>query len=138
MKKKKRGTGGLESKAKRELERKEKKFQESNNQKVKKKRGRKLSEPIIGFTSQRSEVLKMIILLYEQGAMNQHFNTGMANLARYIAQTELLKHCVGEEHTPLKLSSIKVMLSNTWNDIKEEREMEEKKQRIATEISLMR
>lgn len=138
MKKKKRGTGGLESKAKRGLERKEKKYIESNNQKVKKKRGRKLSEPIIGFTSQRSEVLKMIILLYEQGAMNQHFNTGMANLARYIAQTELLKHCVGEEHTPLKLSSIKVMLSNTWNDIKEEREMEEKKQRIATEISLMR
>lgn len=132
MKKKKQCTKGLESKAKRGLERKEKKFLESNNQKVKKKRGRKLSEPIIGFTSQRSEVLKMIILLYEQGAMNQHFNTGMANLARYIAQTELLKQCVGEEHTPLKLSSIKVMLSNTWNDIKEEREMEEKKQRIAT------
>ncbi len=138
MKKKKRGTGGLESKAKRGLEKKEKKYIESNNQKVKKKRGRKLSEPIIGFTSQRSEVLKMIILLYEQGAMSQHFNTGMANLARYIAQTELLKHCVGEEHTSLKLSSIKVMLSNTWTDIKEEREMEEKKQRIATEISLMR
>lgn len=138
MKKKKRGTGGLESKAKRGLEKKEKKFLESNNQKVKKKRGRKLSEPIIGFTSQRSEVLKMIILLYEQGAMNQHFNTGMANLARYIARTELLKYCVGEEHTSLKLSSIKVMLSNTWTDIKEEREIEEKKQRIATEISLMR
>lgn len=138
MKKKKQCTKGLANKEKRGIERKEKKQLKPNSQKVKKKRGRKLSEPIIGFTSQRSEVLKMIILLYEQGAMNQHFNTGMANLARYIARTELLKYCVGEEHTSLKLSSIKVMLSNIWTDIKEEREMKEKKQRIATEISLMR
>ncbi|WP_042372032.1 hypothetical protein [Bacteroides neonati] len=138
MKKKKQCTKGLAKKEKRGVERKEKKQLKPNSQKVKKKRGRKLSEPIIGFTSQRSEVLKMIILLYEQGAMNQHFNTGMANLARYIARTELLKYCVGEEHTSLKLSSITVMLSNTWTDIKEEREIEEKKQRIATEISLMR
>lgn len=33
----------------------------------------------------------MIILLYEQGAMNQHFNTGMANLARYIARTRIIE-----------------------------------------------
>lgn len=135
MKKKKRGTGGLESKAKRGLERKEKTFLESNNQKVKKKRGRKLSEPIIGFTSQRKEVLRMIILLYEQGAMSQHFDTGMANLARYIARTELLKYCVGEEHTPLKLSSIKVMLSNTWTDIKEEREMKKRNNELRQKLA---
>ena len=128
MKKKKQCTKGLAKKEKSGDETKETKQLEPNSQKVKKKRGRKLSEPIIGFTSQRREVLRMIILLYEQGAMNQHFDTGMANLARYIAHTELLKHYVGEEHTSLKLSSITVMLSNIWTDIKEEREMKKKKQ----------
>ncbi|MEG0464706.1 hypothetical protein [Bacteroides sp.] len=136
--KKKMCAKALPKKEKSESGKKVKTCLKTNNQKVKKKRGRKLSEPIVGFTAKRKEVLRVLIELYEQGTMNQCFGTGMANLARYIAQTELLKHCVGEEHTPLKLSSIKVMLSNTWNDIKEEREMEEKKQRIATEISLMR
>lgn len=136
--KKKMCAKALPKEAKSESAKKVKTCLKTNNQKVKKKRGRKLSEPIIGFTAKRREVLRVLIELYEQGTMNQCFGTGMANLARYIASTELLKYCDGDEYRPLKVSSLTVLLSNVWTDMKDEREMEEKKQRMAKGFSLIR
>lgn len=63
-----------------------------------------------------------MIELYEAGAMNQSFDTGLIALSRFIYERKLLLHIKDGEQKPLLFSSIETEVSTVWKEMKKERE----------------
>ena len=96
------------------------KKKQTNKQEVKSARGRKKGGLILGIVKHHGRVLKFYITLYREGAFNQTFDTGMAALARYLHELNILVRKCQSEYIPLKEKSIRVMLCEEWKEMRDE------------------
>lgn len=65
-------------------------------------------------------MIRALIQLYKSDAINQHFLTGQAALARFIHAKEILLQKVGETYLPLKLNSIITLVNIVWKELEYE------------------
>lgn len=63
-----------------------------------------------------------MILLYEDEAMDQPFETGLTALSRFIHEKEVLVYTKEEKLEPLLFSSIETEVRTVWKEMRAERE----------------
>ncbi|MCY6293944.1 hypothetical protein OXV68_16585, partial [Bacteroides fragilis] len=90
--------------------------QTSDNKSLKSNRGRKKEKPIQGIVLKHYECLKLLITLYQNGAMGIKKETSQIALARYINDKKLLGNIRNGIFIPLKLSTILKEINTIWNE----------------------
>ena len=90
--------------------------QTSDNKRLKSNRGRKKEKPIQGIVLKHYECLKLLITLYQNGAMGIKKETSQIALARYINDKKLLGNIRNGIFIPLKLSTILKEINTIWNE----------------------
>ena len=89
----------------------------SDNRDLKSKRGRKKEKPIQGIVLKHYECLKLLITLYQDGAMGIKKETSQVALARYIDDKKLLGNIRNGIFIPLKFSTILKETNTIWNEM---------------------
>lgn len=96
--------------------------QTASNQLNNHKRGRKLQEKIQGILSQHNETIRFFLQLYENGAMDKPFETGLATFVRFIYELEILCYVKNKTIKSLSISSVDTEVREAWREIRKERE----------------
>lgn len=92
----------------------------SDNKRLKSNRGgggRKKEKPIQGIVLKHYECLKLLITLYQDGAMGIKKETSQVALARYIDDKKLLGNIRNGIFIPLKFSTILKETNTIWNEM---------------------
>ena len=89
----------------------------SDNRDLKSNRGRKKEKPIQGIVLKHYECLKLLITLYQDGAMGIKKETSQVALARYIDDKKLLGNIRNGIFIPLKFSTILKETNTIWNEM---------------------
>ncbi|MFK1638701.1 hypothetical protein ACIXCI_12935 [Bacteroides fragilis] len=89
----------------------------SDNRNLKSNRGRKKEKPIQGIVLKHYECLKLLITLYQDGAMGIKKETSQVALARYIDDKKLLGNIRNGIFIPLKFSTILKETNTIWNEM---------------------